>query len=152
MSLSVQFLSLLAMIGTGIAAAAFIDMIGTGTASAGKTSFIRRHSTVFEVIGWTIAGCWTFLILYIVRDGGWRIYDPFAQVSGILLYASVFHKPIRFVGRIILILFVKPLWFIITTFFSMIWKLLHFFLKIVFLLFTPFVKLFGKLKGKHFKN
>lgn len=152
MSLSVQFLSLLAMIGTGIAAAAFIDMIGTGTASAGKTSFIRRHSTVFEVIGWTIAGCWTFLILYIVRDGGWRIYDPFAQVSGILLYASVFHKPIRFVGRIILILFVKPLWFIISTFFSMIWKLLHFFLKIVFLLFTPFVKLFGKLKGKHFKN
>lgn len=152
MSLSVQFLSLLAMIGTGIAAAAFIDMIGTGTASAGKTSFIRRHSTVFEVIGWTIAGCWTFLILYIVRDGGWRIYDPFAQVSGILLYASVFHKPIRSVGRIILILFVKPLWFIISTFFSMIWKLLHFFLKIVFLLFTPFVKLFGKLKGKHFKN
>ena len=152
MSLSVQFLSLLAMIGTGIAAAAFIDMIGTGTASAGKASFIRRHSTVFEVIGWTIAGCWTFLILYIVRDGGWRIYDPFAQVSGILLYASVFHKPIRFVGRIILILFVKPLWFIISTFFSMIWKLLHFFLKIVFLLFTPFVKLFGKLKGKHFKN
>lgn len=152
MSLSVQFLSLLAMIGTGIMAAAFIDMIGTGTASAGKTSFIRRHSTVFEVLGWTIAGCWTFSILYIVRDGGWRIYDPFAQVSGILLYASVFHKPIRFVGRIILILFVKPLWFIISTFFSMIWKLLRFFLKMFFLLFTPFVKLFRKIKGKHFKN
>lgn len=152
MSLSVQFLSLLAMIGTGIVAAAFIDMIGTGTASADKTSFIRRHSVFFEVIGWIVAGCWTFSVLYVVRDGGWRIYDPFAQVSGILLYVSVFHKPIRFVGRIILILLVKPLWFIISAFFLMIWKLLHFFLKIVFLLFTPFVKLFGKLTGKRFKN
>ena len=102
MSLSVQFLSLLAMIGTGIVAAAFIDMIGTGTASAGKTSFFRRHSTTFEVIGWVIAGCWTFSVLYAVRDGAWRIYDPFAQLSGILLYASFFHKPMRFLGTIIL--------------------------------------------------
>ena len=113
MSLSVQFLSLLTMIGTGIVAAAFIDMIGTGTAHAGKKSIVRRRAALFEVIGWIIAGCWTFYILYIVRDGAWRIYDPFAQISGILLYASFFHKPIRLVGRIILVLFVKPLWFII---------------------------------------
>ena len=42
MSLSVQFLSLLAMIGTGIAAGAFMDMIGTGTAYAGKKSLVRK--------------------------------------------------------------------------------------------------------------
>ena len=152
MSLSVQFLSLLAMIGTGIAVAAFIDMIGTGTAAAGKASFIRRHSVFFEVIGWIVAGCWTFSVLYVVRDGGWRIYDPFAQVSGMLLYASVFHKPIRFFGRIILLLFVRPLWFIIYAIYAVIRKLLHFILKVVFLLFTPFVKIFGKFKGKRFKN
>lgn len=151
MSLSVQFLSLLAMIGTGIVAAAFIDMIGTGTASAGKTSFIRKYSTLFEVIGWTIAGCWTFFVLYVVRDGGWRIYDPFAQVSGILVYASVFHKPIRFFGRIILVLLVKPLWFVVYAIFSVIRKLFYFIMKAVFLLFKPFVKIFRKFQRKRFK-
>ena len=70
MSLSVQFLSLLAMIGTGIVAAAFIDMIGTGTAQAGKKVIISKAcGLTFEVIGWMIVGCWTFYILYLVRDG-----------------------------------------------------------------------------------
>ena len=113
MSLSVQFLSLLAMIGTGIVAGAFMDMIGTGTAYAGKKSIIRKYAVVLEVIGWIVVGCGTFYILYLVRDGAWRIYDPFAQISGMLLYASFFHKPFRFLGRILFILFVKPLWFIV---------------------------------------
>lgn len=90
MSLSVQFLSLLAMIGTGIVAGAFMDMIGTATGHAGKKSFIRKHAVWFEGIGWVIAGCGTFFILFLVRDGAWRMYDPFAQISGLLLYASFF--------------------------------------------------------------
>ena len=148
MSLSVQFLSLLAMIGTGIVAAAFIDMIGTGTASAGKTSFFRRHSTTFEVIGWVIAGCWTFSVLYAVRDGAWRIYDPFAQLSGILLYASFFHKPMRFLGTIILVLLLKPFWFIIRTVFTMIWQMIRFLLKVVGFLSAPVISIFRKLFRK----
>ncbi len=46
MSLSVQFLSLLAMIGTGIVAGAFMDMIGTGTAHAGRNHSFRRRAVV----------------------------------------------------------------------------------------------------------
>ena len=107
MSLSVQFLSLLAMIGTGIVAAAFLDMIGTGTAHAGRRSIIRRRAAFFEVIGWVVVGCWTFYILFLVRDGAWRIYDPFAQLSGMLLYVSFFHKPFRFFGRIVLVILRK---------------------------------------------
>ena len=152
MSLSVQFLSLLAMIGTGIVAAAFIDMISTGTASAGKKSFIRRHSTTFEVIGWVIAGCWTFSILYAVRDGAWRIYDPFAQLSGILLYASFFHKPIRFLGNIILVLLLKPIWFLGRAVFSVILQIIRFLMKLVELLFAPFIRMFRKLFRKRFKK
>ena len=113
MSLSVQFLSLLAMIGTGIVAGAFMDMIGTGTAHAGKKSIIRKRAVWLEVIGWVLVGCWTFYIFYLVRDGAWRIYDPVAQISGMLLYASFFYKPFRFFGRILLVLFLKPLWFIV---------------------------------------
>jgi spore cortex biosynthesis protein YabQ len=156
MSLSVQFLSLLAMIGTGIVAAAFIDMIGTGTAHASRKSIVRRRAAWLEVIGWTIAGCWTFYILYLVRDGAWRIYDPVAQMSGMLLYASFFHKPIRFFGRIILLLILKPLWFIVNLFISIIRQIIKIILKVIFFLFTPIVnpivKLFRKISGKLFKK
>lgn len=152
MSLSVQFLSLLAMIGTGILAAAFIDMIGTGTAHAGKKSMIRRHAASLEVIGWIVAGCGTFYVLYIVRDGAWRIYDPFAQLSGIFLYASFFHKPFRMLGKIILVLVIRPLRFVvlaivslITFFYRLVWKVLYF-------LATPFIIMFRKLYSNLFKK
>lgn len=140
------------MIGTGILAAAFIDMIGTGTAHAGKKSMIRRHAASLEVIGWIVAGCGTFYVLYIVRDGAWRIYDPFAQLSGIFLYASFFHKPFRMLGKIILVLVIRPLRFVvlaivslITFFYRLVWKVLYF-------LATPFIIIFRKLYGNLFKK
>lgn len=152
MSLSVQFLSLLAMIGTGIVAAAFIDMIGTGIAATNKTSFIRRRAVIFEVLGWTLAGCWTFWVLFTVREGAWRIYDPFAQLSGILLYASFFHKPIRLLGKVILVLFLKPIWFVIYAIFSLVRQVIRLLVRIVIFFFTPFIKIFRKLFGKRFKK
>ncbi|MDS9473282.1 spore cortex biosynthesis protein YabQ [Sporosarcina pasteurii] len=151
MSLSVQFFSLLAMIGTGIVAAAMIDMIGTGTAHAGKKSFVRRHAVIIEVIGWIIAGCWTFTILYTVRDGAWRIYDPFAQLSGMLLYASFFHKPFRVVGKVILLVIIKPIWLIFRAIVSVINRLFLFIIWILTLLSKPFVSIFRKLNRKLFK-
>lgn len=145
MSLSVQFLSLLAMVGTGIVAAAFVDMIGTGTAQTGKKSFLRKHAVLFEVSGWVIAGCFAFYVLYMVRDGAWRIYDPFAQFSGIMLYVSYFHKPFRFFGRIILLLLLKPIWFIVYGIIVLIRKILQVIINIVSLLSRPFVSMFRKL-------
>ena len=79
-----------------------MDMIGTGTAHAGKKSLIRKYAVVLEVIGWVFVGCGTFYVLFLVRDGAWRMYDPFAQISGMLLYASFFYRPFRFLGRILL--------------------------------------------------
>ncbi|MHA6260529.1 spore cortex biosynthesis protein YabQ [Sporosarcina sp. CAU 1771] len=144
MSLSVQFLSLLAMIGTGIVAAAFLDMIGTWTAHSGRTSFIRRRASWFEFIGWVIVGCWTFYILFLVRDGAWRIYDPFAQLSGMLLYISFFYKPFRFIGKIVLLIFIKPFLFIIKFIVTVIRQVILFIVKVITLLFRPFVRLFRK--------
>lgn len=148
MSLSVQFLSLLAMIGTGIIAAAFLDMIGIGTRQAGKKSILRRRAAWFEGIGWVVAGCWTFYILFLVRDGTWRIYDPFAQLSGMLLYVSLFHKPIRFLGRIVRALVLKPLWFIVHLIVLIVRKMIRFTVEIIVLPFRPIDKLFRK----YFKN
>ena len=152
MSLSLQFLSLLAMIGTGIVTAAFIDMIGTGTASLGKKSFIRKYASVFEVFGWLVAGCWTFWVLYIIRDGAWRIYDPFAQLSGIFLYASLFHKPIRLAGRIFLTLLLKPIWFIFYLLISVFWRILYFIMKSISFFLTPVVKTFRMPFRKRFEK
>jgi hypothetical protein len=152
MSLSVQFLSLLAMIGTGIVAAGFIDMIGTGTAHAGKKSIIRRRAAVLEVIGWIIIGCWSFYILYIVRDGEWRIYDPFAQLSGLLLYTSFFHKPFRFFGRIILVLFLKPVWFICRGIVRILGRIIYLFVRIIDFLISPIISIFHRIHRKLFKS
>ncbi|MEK5067623.1 spore cortex biosynthesis protein YabQ [Sporosarcina sp. FSL K6-1508] len=152
MSLSVQFLSLLAMIGTGIVAGAFMDMIGTGTAQAGKKSIIRKRAAWLEVIGWVLVGCWTFYILYLVRDGAWRIYDPFAQISGMLLYVTIFYKPFRLFGRILLLVFVKPLWFIARLIVSIIRYIVRFIMKVIKVLFTPFVKLYRIVSRKLFKR
>ncbi|WP_210471794.1 spore cortex biosynthesis protein YabQ [Sporosarcina sp. 6E9] len=152
MSLSVQFLSLLAMIGTGIVAAGFIDMIGTGTAHAGKKSIIRRRAAVLEVIGWIIVGCGSFYILYIVRDGEWRIYDPFAQVSGLLLYTSFFHKPFRFFGRILFVLLIKPLWVIGRGIVRIIGRIIYLFIRIIDFLINPFISIFHRIHRKLFKS
>lgn len=152
MSLSVQFLSLLAMIGTGVVAGAFMDMIGTGTAHARKKSFIRKRAAWLEMIGWIVVGCGTFYILFLVRDGAWRMYDPFAQISGLLLYASFFYKPFRLLGRIILVIFIKPLWFIVQLFISIIRQVFRLMIKIVVFLFTPFVKLFRIISRNPFNK
>jgi len=151
MSLSVQFLSLLAMIGTGIVAGAFMDMIGNGTAHAGKKSIIRKRAAWFEVIGWIFVGCGTFYVLYLVRDGAWRMYDPFAQISGLLLYTSIFYKPFRFFGRVILVLLIKPLWFLARLIVTVIGQIMRFIINVFAILFTPFVKLFHFISGKLFK-
>ncbi|MFC5590888.1 spore cortex biosynthesis protein YabQ [Sporosarcina soli] len=152
MSLSVQFLSLLAMIGTGIVAGAFMDMIGTGTAYAGKKSFIRKYAVAIEVIGWVLVGCGTFYVLYLVRDGAWRMYDPVAQVSGLLLYASFFYRPFRLLGRIVLLLVVKPLWFLIRLIVSIVRQIIRLLMKILSVLVLPFVKLFRLISMKGFKR
>lgn len=152
MTLSVQFLSLLAMIGTGIAAGAFIDMIGTGTAHAGKKSIIRRRAAWFEVIGWILIGSGTFYILFLVRDGAWRIYDPVAQISGMLLYATFFYRPLRLLGRVLLMLIVKPVWFVIHLIVSLIRQIIRLVSKLVALPLRPVVKLFRIMAGKLFNK
>lgn len=152
MSLSIQLFSLLAMVATGIVAAAFIDMIGTGISHSGKVSFVRRYSVVIEVIGWIFVGCAAFITLYIVRDGAWRIYDPLAQISGLLLYVSFIHRPFRVVGRIVFLLFIKPILMIFIGLLSIVKYLFVFIGRLLDFLFKPFVEIFRKYFRKYFKN
>lgn len=152
MSLSVQFFSLLAMIGTGVMAAAIIDIISTGIDYGEKYAFVRKYAVVLEVIGWILAGCWAFLVLYVVRDGAWRVYDPFAQLSGLLLYVSFIHHPFRFVGRLLLLLVVKPIWFVLTIVVVTIKYVVHFIFRLLKFAAHPFVLIFRKLFSGYFKS
>lgn len=127
-----------------------MDMIGTGTTNAGKNSFIRKYAVWFEMIGWIAVGCGTFYILFLVRDGAWRMYDPLAQISGLLLYASFFYMPFRLLGRIILMVFIKPLLFVIRLIISIIRQICRVIIKFVLFLFTPFVKLFRIISKNYF--
>jgi len=152
MSLSVQFLSLLAMIGTGIGAGVFMDLIGTGVDATGKNSIIRKYAVPLEVIGWILIGCASFYVLFIVRDGAWRMYDPVAQICGMLLYASIFHKPFRFFGRILNMLIIKPIWFIIMLVVKVISFIFKLIVKIVRFLLSPFIFLYNKVYNSLFKS
>ncbi len=152
MSLSVQFLSLLAMIGTGIGAGVLMDLIGTGVDATGKNSIIRKYAVPLEVVGWIVIGCASFYVLFVVRDGAWRMYDPVAQICGMLLYASIFHRPFRFFGRILNILIIKPIWFIIRLIVRIIHYLYRLIVRIVSVLLTPFIYLYNKVYNSLFKS
>ena len=144
MSLSVQFLSLLAMIGTGIVAAAFHGYDWNRDRACWKKVDYTKACGLARS-NW-LDNCRMLDILYSLscRDGAWRIYDPFAQLSGMLLYVSYFHKPFRFFGRIVLTVLLKPLWFIVHLIVTIIRQVIRFVLKIIALLVRPFVKIYRK--------
>nr|WP_317945874.1 spore cortex biosynthesis protein YabQ [Sporosarcina saromensis] len=140
------------MIGTGIGAGAIMDLIGTGIDKVGKKSMIRKYSVLIEVIGWILIGCASFYVLFVVRDGAWRMYDPFAQVSGMLLYASIFHRPFRFFGRIVNMLIIRPIVFVILLVVRIIRALFRLVVRIVMVLATPFIYVYKKVYSSLFQT
>lgn len=147
MSLSVQFFSLLAMIGTGIAAGVIMDLFGSIIAACDKRSFIRRRAFWFELAVWIFIGVGAFWILVLVRDGAWRMYDPVAQISGMLLYAAIFHYPFRFIGRLLLLVIIRPIWYLIRFLLLIVQRIIRIFVSILTFITSPIVRLI-KTAGK----
>ncbi|REB11425.1 hypothetical protein DVB69_00480 [Sporosarcina sp. BI001-red] len=152
MSISAQFVSLLAMMGTGIIAGAFMDMLGTGIANTGKASIIRRRAIWLETFGWLLAGCFAFAVLFFFRDGAWRMYDPLAQLSGLLLYATVFHRPFRLLGRIIIALLIRPVLLVFQIIFWFIRYVFRVIRALILLLSQPFRFIYHRFFRYHFKK
>lgn len=151
MSLSVQFFSLLAMIGTGITAGIVLDLFGTIVATCDKRSFIRRWAFWFECLIWIMLGIMSFWVLVLVRDGAWRMYDPVAQISGLLLYAAIFHHPVRIVGRLLLLVVLRPIWLIIRLVYLTIQRIFYLIASILSLITSPFIRLVKNI-GKFLQN
>ncbi|MCM3639464.1 hypothetical protein M3152_17435 [Sporosarcina luteola] len=129
-----------------------MDLIGTGVDATGKTSIIRKYAVPLEVIGWILIGCASFYVLFIVRDGAWRMYDPVAQICGMLLYASLFHRPFRFFGRVLNMVIIKPVVFIIRLLVKIITQIFRLLVKIVRFLLSPFIYLYNKVYNSLFKS
>jgi len=125
------------MIVSGVVVGAIIEGLRFVTESTPRRSFLYKYRIYMEIVAWIVLGLGTFYILYSVRDGIWRIYDPLAQLLGILLYEQVFQPVFRFAGRVFLRLIVRPLWFILKLLTTLILKLIQILARILGILLTP---------------
>lgn len=144
MTLSLQFFSLLLMVFSGILVGAIIEGTRFVTGSFPRRTLVYKYRVVLEIFTWLVLGFVSFYILFEVRDGVWRIYDPLAQIVGILLYDQLFQPGFRLLGRIFLRLIVQPIWWIIHFIWLVITKIIHLIWLLISFFFKPFHFLFQK--------
>lgn len=113
MTVSTQFLHLAVLVISGLVVAAIIDCVRVIRLEAPHQSRIRQLTGPLELVMWFILGVGTYLLLFVLNKGDWRAIDPLAQILGILLYQTIFQRPIRFLGRVIRLLVLKPIWLLI---------------------------------------
>ena len=144
MTLSLQFFSLLLMVFSGILVGAIIEGTRFITGSFPRRSYVYKYRVVLEIFVWITLGLVSFYLLFEVRDGVWRIYDPLAQIVGILLYDQLFQPVFRLVGRIFLRLIIQPIWWIIHFIWIVINKIIHLVWKLISFILKPFQYIFQK--------
>ncbi|MEK5230264.1 spore cortex biosynthesis protein YabQ [Lysinibacillus sp. FSL K6-0232] len=152
MIVSEQFFHLIVMVLSGIAVGFIIDSVRLIVFSTPKRSSLRRWMMVFELITWILLGGLTYYLLFWLKDGAWRAYDPLAQIAGIFLYQSFFQNFLRFVARILVNITWKPLWFIIHLIITVIRQVLQLFIHIIMFVLRPFVKIYSYLSYTFLKK
>jgi len=145
MTLSLQFYSLLLMVLSGILIGAIIEGARFVMNSFPKRTFVFKYSAALEIVVWIILGLGTFYILFNVRDGIWRIYDPLAQIVGILLYEQLLQPIFRLAGRIFLRIVIQPIWFLIRIFVTIINKIFRLIGFILVTIVRPFHFVYKKI-------
>lgn len=145
MTLSLQFYSLLLMVLSGIVIGAIIEGARFVMNSFPKRTFVFKYSAALEIVVWIILGLGTFYILFNVRDGIWRIYDPLAQIVGILLYEQLFQPIFRLAGRIFLRIVIQPIWFLIRIFITIINKIFRLIGFVLLTIVRPFHFIYKKI-------
>lgn len=117
-----------------------------------KTTRLYQFHRFFEIILWIGFGMATFYLIFIIKGGVWRFMDPIAQFFGIFAYEKLMKRPFRAIGRLLYLLFIRPIVWVGSLFIGSI----RFILKIIFnivqfvikLLVTPFIKPLNKLSKK----
>ncbi|WP_052124210.1 spore cortex biosynthesis protein YabQ [Ureibacillus manganicus] len=148
MTVSEQFVSILIMIISGILVGAVIDCLRVTIGALSPKSFLKRFTIGLELVIWALLGALTFYILYIIKGGEWRLIDPIAQISGILLYESLFQPFFRFLGKIVLFVVVRPILIFFKLIFSIFRRIILIIMSIILFILSPFRKLFTKWYSK----
>jgi hypothetical protein len=145
MTLSYQFLSLLAMIASGVATGFLVESFRDMAFAFRPQFLIRKYRFFFEILLWAFLGCASYILLFYLRDGAWRIYDPMAQIVGIGCYELWFRRPLLFGRRLFMRLIVRPIWWIISLVVSFIRTIIRIFMRIILIFINPIIKLIKKM-------
>lgn len=149
--MSAQLVSVIAMFISGIAVGAVID--GTRTI-VGKVphTFFRKLVVLIEWCVWLFLAISTFYLLFLLKGGQWRFVDPLAQIAGIISYELFFQNITRFIGRLIVNIIIKPIYYIGHMFVTLIIKIIQLIVRLCILLTNPIFKVFEKYLLKNFKT
>ncbi|MFJ7733583.1 spore cortex biosynthesis protein YabQ [Lysinibacillus sp. NPDC097231] len=152
MIVSEQFVQLLVMVLSGIAVGFIIDSVRLIVYSTPKRSSLRRWMMVFELFTWILLGGLTYCLLFWLKDGAWRAYDPLAQIAGIFLYQTFFQTFLRFVAKIVVNITWRPFWFIVGLIVAIIRQILQILINIGAFILRPFVKIYSYLSYTFLKK
>lgn len=145
MIVSEQFFQLLVMVTSGIAVGFIIDSVRILVFSIPKRSRLRKWMMFVELLTWIVLGVLTYYLLFWLKDGAWRAYDPLAQIVGIFLYQLFFQQILRFISRVLVNIVWRPIWFIVRLIFGIIRHILHIIILLGAFIIRPFVKIYSYL-------
>lgn len=145
MTISYQFLSLLAMIASGVATGFLVESFRDITSSIRPKSFLRKYRYILEILLWTTLGLASYVLLFYLRDGNWRIYDPIAQIAGIGCYGLWFRSPLLVVRRIFVRLIIQPVWWVIYHVLLIIQYIIRIIVRIIRIIISPVIKIIKKI-------
>lgn len=148
MTISYQFLSLLAMMLSGVATGFLVESFRDSCQALRPGAIIRRYQRFFEIILWIGLGVASFYLLFQLRDGTWRIYDPCAQIVGIICYELWFRTPMLLVRRIFMKLIAQPIWWVIHLIVTVIRNIIRVFVKLFMIILWPLIILLNKINEK----
>lgn len=132
MTLSTQFMTMLAMIGMGIFFGAGLDTYNRFLKRSKRKSWLVF---INDVLFWILQGLFIFFVLFRVNQGELRFYIFIALLCGFATYQSLFKviylkwlemlislviSLLKFFSKLVYLLIYKPIYFVITTLFELI--------------------------------
>ncbi|MFC5543223.1 spore cortex biosynthesis protein YabQ [Ureibacillus suwonensis] len=152
MTVNEQFFSIVIMTASGIFIGAVIDATRIFTSAISPKSLLRKFSWILEIVIWALLGVASFYIIFLIKGGEWRLVDPLSQILGIFLYESFLQPFFRFLGRVFIVLVIRPIVAIITMTIKLVRGIIRMLIRIIAVLFRPFYKLFIKIKRPFYRK
>ncbi|MGM9950762.1 MAG: spore cortex biosynthesis protein YabQ [Lysinibacillus sp.] len=148
--MSAQLVSTFVMFLAGIMVGAAIDCIRHTATLLPKKSVLYKISPFIELACWILLGLLSFYCLFLIKGGEWRAIDPIAQIAGIISYDLFFQRVARFIGRVLVNIFIRPFLFVGRLLFLILRKIVLIIIRILEFLFRPASKIY-KTSKKRFK-